>query len=387
MCALRSTLIVALLLAMLGCSVRTTKPVAEGPAFKVLALLPVAAPANMARERAEYIQQALFSELKSAGFYVLEPELTAKECGGAGCPKRQQLAKDFGAEAFLQLSLDSISRNNFVAGYYNSIKGTIGVSDRDNQELFKFKHAESEKGGLLFNTGQIFQGIKSQIENSDTKSSEILADNFVKSLVARLPEPQKEPVPESTLNIARTSLKQIGKGIYNVCAEASPAALAYLILARDKPTLREVKPGLYCANFALGPKLLQQDRNPQIELRSALGSVVRSDLPGLKSQPLCDLEGIVQVASGQPENKLFFRCEAGSVNCQERLQRCMGNSYIVYRSPNPLGPYMRVGKFNSKEWVDPTPSGQESSYALVATNAEGFRSKPVSAEKVKTEKS
>lgn len=375
------------LLTLAACSsAKNFAPVSAGPTPKVLVLLQADTPADMARERADYIQQALLSELKSAGFYVLDPALANNQCGGADCPNREQLAKAFGAEAFLQLKLDSVSRNNFVAGYYNVVSGTVSVSNREKKELFGFKHSQSEKGGLLFNTGQIFQGIKSQFENSNANSFEALADKFVKGLVARIPEPEKEQSPESDLRISKTSIKQTRKGVYNICAEANPGALAYLILGREKPNLREVKSGLYCANLSLGPVELQ-DQIPQVEVRSALGGSVRSELSGFKFQPLCDLDGIVQVAGGQPETKLFFQCENSSEECQQKLQRCMGNSYIVYRSPNALGPYTKVAKFETREWIDRMPPGKDSNYVLVATNADGFRSKPVSAEKINIGKS
>ncbi len=375
-------LFLIVLLVLGACSgSKTFKPITSGNSPKVLVLLETESPPDMSRERIAYIQNALLSELKSSGFYVLEPGLTSAKCGGSDCPNRKVLAQSFGAQGFLKLKLDSISRNNFIAGYYNSVGGSVVLSDVNSKELFSFKHSESEKGGLLFNTGQIFQGLKSQVANSKADSFDALADNFVKGLVARMPAAEKEAAPESDLRIVKTSAKALGNGVYYVCGEGSLGALGYLVIGRERSNLREVNPGNYCGNFALSPLALQ-GRNPQIELRSALGSSVRSDLAGFKSQPVCDLEGIVQLSNSDPNTKLYFECQNDASSCEERLKQCMGHHYVVYRAPQSLGPYTKVAQFEQREWIDRS-SGKQNAYVLVVTNADGFRSRPFAAEKVR----
>ena len=123
-----------------------------------VALLPTLAGPGIQRENAAYLQAAVENELRNHGYIVLEEAVVNRVCSAdAACPRREILTERYGADGFFQLTIESVSRNNFLAGFVNVISGTLSLKSAAGIELASISQDQSERGGLLFNSGQIFQ--------------------------------------------------------------------------------------------------------------------------------------------------------------------------------------------------------------------------------------
>lgn len=245
-----------------------------------LALLPASHTSLAARERVALIQQELSSELRNKGFFVLDSKVVERTCSNPECPERQQLAKKHGIDTFAQVQVDSIARNNFLAGYYNSIRGLLRFSSKDDRELLRVEHAESERGGLLFNTGQIVQGIISQVKNSGDEAYGTLASKFVRTLVNQVPPPSSQSTTENgEFQISSLRTEKTPLGADKVCIRGTPNLSAYITLHRTRTNLREVTPGEYCGIYRLGDFLKDESQSrASVEVRSPFGDSTRKEL-------------------------------------------------------------------------------------------------------------
>lgn len=356
-----------------------------------VALLPVSYPEGIRRERVDYIRAALSNELQSNGLIVLDDKVVSSTCSTPACPEKTKLAESYKVDGLVRIDVESESRNNFIAGYWNSITGKLTIDDTKGQQLVEVDHTERERGGLVFESGQVLQGVISQVKNAGDDSFNNLANKFVRRLVSELPAGIAAPAaasgtPEESLAIKSVDLKPLKGGVYEVCAQGSPRAIASLVVARRKSNLRENPAGRYCGIYRLG----EIDGKMAVEVRSAYGDTIKRDLTLPGSMP-CSLNDKVRLvkAGGHPSLEIHCtRIGKGSEalgRCADAIQQCEGSRFVVYRAPTDQGPFEKIADFASPRWRDPA-GAVESRYEVVSVTSAGVRSMPVAPSEPKENK-
>ena len=343
---------------------------------RTVALLPVASGGDVRRERVDYLERALRRELDSVGFVVLDAAPTVDLCADSRCSRRSELASKYGVQGLLTFDIESAYRANIIAGYVNTIHGTLRLFSASSKELASVDHTERERGGLLFNSGQVLEGLRSTSDNFGDESFNRLADRFVKTLVDSLPKPKGTGALSQLgeLNLSGATSTGLGGGRFEVCAVGSAGGRAFVNVDRTRIPLREVQPGKYCSALLLGG-LVRPGSRVVVELRSPFGVAKTTDLES-KQFLLCDLNGLLQLTAGPT---VRFGCsESGSspkgTECAEWLQQCRGTELVVYRGAAEGGPFERLGVMSAPTWTDSAPRSEAPVYAVVAVSSNGARS-------------
>ncbi len=353
-----------------------------------IALLPVSVKTELSQERLGAITASMREELRNRGYFLLDDRLVKEVCSTPECPNRKKLADLHGVRAFATLTIDSASKNNFGLGYYNMLKGELVLGDVEAQELVKVKNTENESGGLLFNSGQIFQGIKEAGKSFTEDSFGGLAAKFAKSLALQLPRPSSSAnlsdQTDTLPTIESVTVKSPRPLVHEICADSAPGLIASVVVDGRRSTLRETKQGRYCGIYRLDTAFAKA---PQlsVEVRSSYGDAVRKDVE-LANAGICDLQGAVRLASQKGQSKLTVSCvkfgSAGDLEaCEGSRTSCVASKLVIYRSFSAVGPFEKVAEVKSNTWFDKMLSKSEAApiYQVVAVNAQGVPSLPVSA--------
>ena len=246
----------------------------------VLALLPATAPESVRKERVQYLQNAVASELRNAGFYLLDEGVVARICNQSGCPQRVILADKYGVDGFVEVSVESNSRNNFGIGFYNEVSAQLQVKNNRNETIATVTHTQSKRGGLVFQSGQIVEGIKEQYNNFGDDGYNLLADKFAQTAVSKLPSSTDgegaiaEADERLKASIVRVNTVNLQNGVYEICLEGTANAIASLVVRRIRSNLREVRRGYYCGIYSTDAGV-SNDEDLNVELRSVLGNPAR----------------------------------------------------------------------------------------------------------------
>jgi hypothetical protein len=341
---------------------------------------------DIPRERVDLVYAAIKSELRNNRFVVVDNKLIQRVCSTPQCPERTQLVEKYGVDGFVTLKLDSFSKNNFLAGYYNALTGLLTFSDIAGKELVTVKHTESERGGVLFDSGQVFQGVIDQVSHSGDEVYGKLAARFAKTIVDTLPGASKAGSPETTdvaLNV--TQVRPLPPAAFEVCAEGTPASFAFLLTNGNRASLREVMPGKYCGAFSSLLNFRAPD-SPEVELRTAFGTSVRRtvDFPTL---PACSLDNRVQVVSEDSTQIVKVLCALVGREkphpldgCADTVPACTAEKFVVYRAPTAQGPYTKLTEVKSSSAPIPKTPGE---LQLVAISPAGAPSTPYQISSVK----
>lgn len=274
-----AALLVASMLAACGPKVKIS-PDAASSVTTTAAILPPTYVDGVQRERIDYLQQLLRAELKNDDFFLLDDRIVRAVCRTEGCPERTKLAERYGATTFFELNIRSTSAINFLAGYYNALDGSLRATDAGSNELFRIDYTERERGGVVFESGQVLQGIISQVNNGSQASEDSLGGRFIRKLVGEVPHPGKQPDVASSrfaASIDQWKITTIRPSVREVCVTGSPNAVAVLQVGDRKSTLREVSPGQYCGIFRFDDAFVSTQK-VVAELRSPFGSGARRDV-------------------------------------------------------------------------------------------------------------
>lgn len=258
---------------LFGCGPIVTSAPNRDLAVSRIALLPPEYPSGVNQDRVNALYSSLLSELTGNGFIVLDPRSVRMVCTTPACNERALLFKDYQVDAVAALTLSSVSSNNFLAGYYNTIKGSLALYDSQAQPLINVENQESERGGLLFNSGQLAQGFISQARGAN--ATEGIQNKFIRSLVSKLPQPKTSDLvaERDMVKLVSVEAQPQRLGLYRVCAKGTPAASAYIKFGRVRSNLREVRPGYYC-----GVLPISKSRSTTVELRSPFGAATEREL-------------------------------------------------------------------------------------------------------------
>lgn len=374
--------VAALALLVAGCGPTVTSQLPKGGAMpSSLALLPSDYSAGIPRERVDLVRQAVINELRNRHFVVLDDAAVAAVCSSPSCPERALLSERYLIDGFVALSLSSFARNNFIAGYYNELSGEISVYDRSNALLVSVKNTQNEEGGLLLQSGQIFQAIISSVKNTKEQVFETLADKFAFTVTEQLPPPKDlgDARTQEGATVALISATSAWKSptTYQLCARGTPHSFAYLMTGKTHASLKEVSPGEYCGNFSslVAPKHQQAS---SVELRSPFGTSVRQEV-SLPSRPACDLAGRVVAASGQ----VSLACssvgskEGSAAGCPKEVAPCALERIVLFTSESPAGPFQKVADVKSTSASLPANASR---VHVMAIGAGGVPSLPAAVE-------
>ncbi len=329
-----------------------------------LAILPVIDKSELPQDQVAAASLGISQEFRNAGFLVLDDTITQRICPIMPCADQKKLFDEYLVDAVVQLTIDSKTQANVLAGYYNDISGSLALVDKNGQEIARVTGTEREKGGLLFNTGQILQGL---IQQSRNEGAAKLLNAFFRKLVAQIPSPASAEARNSdaiAVAIKSIDTRVTGADEREICVSATPRSLAFLVFGKVKSSLQEVSPGRYCRQFFLNASFGSNDA--EVEVRSPYGNSIRTSL-ALADSGACDVGGQVALsASAAGAQTITFSCPAA------------GARYIIYKAQDDLPTYSKVGEVSSMSWTDSSvKSGADVQYVIIARTARGDRSLPV----------
>jgi hypothetical protein len=377
-CKLSSSITIILLVSGCGPTIRTKlAPNTELPTH--IALLPANTAIDIPKERIDLVRNSVLSELRNRGFVVADEKVVSSICSTPACPERTQLSKEYLIDGFASLSIDSFSKNSFLAGYYNQLAGSLSVVDRNGRELIAIDHTESERGGLIFNSGQVIQGIISQVNNAGDAAYRELSSQFAKTIVSQLPAATNtsNTVESEALEVViRSATAQWSSATsYTVCLVGTPNSIASVIVGSQRTSLRETNPGRYCGAFS--PLVAASTSGSSfVELRTAYGNSVREAI-NLPSAVPCELENRLLFA----QNTLNVACSSigGDISrvdsgCSQKTPLCKAERLVLYTADAKLGAYKRAAEARQSSIRLPEPGA---TYEVVAMGIGGISSTPV----------
>jgi hypothetical protein len=323
-----------LALSSCGPTIIKNKPI---EAIGIIAILPTTADSDIRRERVKYLDDALMREFEGSGYSVLNSDVIQDLCSNDECPEKNLLTSRYGVGTFAQLKINSASRSNFIAGYYNRISGLLKLTDDKAAPIMSIENSASERGGLIFDSGQIIQGIRGTVENYGDEKFSALADRFIREVVGKLPKPDSKIDAESFfINNVKLSMHQ--GSLYDICLDGSPNSKAKLIIGARQIVLREVQPGKYCNTVPLG-WMIRSKQDAVAELRSAVGQSLTTSLDTV-SIGVCDPKQVLDLQN----NELKLTCTGAQ--CAEDNKSCQQSKFIAFSSSAKEGPFIKVSEFS-----------------------------------------
>lgn len=245
------------------------------------ALLPISAGMKSppAEQKLIFIEDSVASALRSSGYNMVDQKAVRSVCKSADCQSIESLRDQFGVDGVFLLNIDSVSRNNFLAGYVNLISGTLKLNSIDGKQLVFIEHTESERGGVLFNSGQVIQGVISQIENSGDSGFARLANKFSAQIVQRIPKSDHIAGDKlgDQIQISHVESNKLQTRVYKICATGTPKAMGTILIDKKQTTLREVSPGNYCTILYIDP-MTNKFGSAVVSLKSAFGRSIRREV-------------------------------------------------------------------------------------------------------------
>jgi len=355
---------ICLLLFIIGCgpTVLKTRPLEE---IGMLAVLPTKAELDIRRERVKYLNESLNRELEGSGYSVINSDIISDLCSTPDCPERGAIKSKFGITTFAQLDVSSASRANFIAGFYNKVAGQLTISDENAKPILSITHTESEHGGLIFQSGQIFKSIRSTVDNyGDDRFSDI-ADLFIREIVSKLPKANAKSNSES-FYINKIQLSMRKDPHYELCLDGSPSGKAKLLVGNRQIGLREVQPGKYCSVIPLG-WLTAGISESRVELRSAFGQSLVKPLDTV-AIGICDPKEHLTFK----DKELRFSC--GTNNCGSIGPLCQQSKFLVFSGESKEGPFLKVSEI---PWNKAAVKIESKNIAVIALGSDGSSSLPV----------
>ena len=349
---------------LVGCSAFSTQPNLAPPISGTIALLPIQTDSDLQREKLVTLHQTITQELRANGYSILGSPDVLRICADVSdCSPL--LAIKFGVKDILSIKLDASHSVGFLGSYYNSLSGNISLSDPAGNSISAFSVSESEKGGVLFNTGQVLEALK--FSGSDTADAfSQLSAKFATAVAAGLPKAASPDSKEArqSIQISDTHVTPIKESQYKVCAQGSKHAIAKLAVATNQYPLREGTPGNYCAvipSLALVPNEPQKNPEKQIVEPRLIARIVLTSPFGDSTQKDIDIAGFSSCAADQllirktqsPGAEVLLSCmdkEAKhDANCNRLLAQCAKTIFIIFDSASATDPYEKIGTISAKK--------------------------------------
>lgn len=355
---LRSLFLSVTLLFLSACGPKVfLAPATSGAKLRTIAVLPASNEADLTRERLEYIQGTLERALVAKGFDLVNKQAVQKalskySCDAKGCSDYFGLTQNLGADAVAELRVTDNSSANLLAGNYQSLGGSVTLTDSQGKKIALVENTERERGGLLFNSGQVVEGFKSSRLDSGAESLGGLSDKFVKTVVSKLPSPSGDVVL-TNLTLGKKTFSPLGQGRYLTCVESPNASTAWLDLGRARIPLRRARQNNFCGVFLIEP--MQLANQPQVSVAGRYGETKSAPLDGFKL-PICATDKVVQAVDN--------RVTLASASAQD----CPDVNFLVFEARQPTGPFALKGKLLRPGSQVARPSGQASVVAVVGVS-------------------
>lgn len=325
----------------MGCSSAKLSPNFKSLEVNRIAILPIKPPSDLSREKLEILKQTISEELSANGYTVLDSSLSDRFCNESTCGDNLAFSKKYNIQAYVRIEDLSVERINALVGYFNYISGTLKIADPENAELGAVYTKVSERGGLIFNSGQVIKAITSSAENTANLSFARLSKKFAWELIKNLPSnKQTSEIAEVKIDHIKVSPEN-SFGRYKVCINGTPNLQASLYIDSLPATLREITPGQYCGIFPLSGNFTPKN-NFKIKLESPYG--ISKEILLKKSEiQTCRISNF-EYAS---DEEIIFNCKNSKTpsECEEVLKACKNTSILAYKK-SADGAYQKVGTFN-----------------------------------------
>ncbi len=325
-------------------------------------LLPIKSNEVLALDRAQLIQESFERGFGSQGFLVLSRDSISNRCKGQDCSRKETLGSLFPTATIAEVTIESTRQTNLIAAFYNNIVGQLSLFSAQNQPIVTIGHTESERGGVLFNSGQILEGIQATATDLSADSFPVLAERFSRKIVSEVPRSNidRKKISSPSFNSVQVTPKGF---LVQICATVEQAAQVFLLNGGRKTRLSRVRDNHFCA--VLPSKLLTADRGTKRIIATNQYGIEESKDFAVLSMSTCSLTG-----------NIFFDRATGSIQCkQECPPSCLKEQIVVYRGGTSDTPFTEFG--NLQNGKIKLPAGAEDlSYAIVTIDAEGFVSNP-----------
>ncbi len=302
----------------------------------------------------------------------MESDIVSRLCPAKpSCP---ELFKKFGVDGVARLELTTAVSRNFGLGYADSITGTLAFEDKSGRTVQSISNSTQRTGGLLLNSGQLVEAIKSQAKSFNDSTFEPLAREFARGIVAKLAPPAglERRFSGKPLVLGEPAVEQTRRGNNVLCILGTPQSFVVITRGQTSAPLRETKPGRYCAALrSVGPVAVKPYR---VELRTPSGLETEKQFNGMSGLAGCDLASVLALDAAT--NSLRLQCNGDG--CPERLVACEKAKKIVYRAESPAGPFTRLGEFIGKFFKVKKPPNDATIYSvLVPANEFSASTQPV----------
>lgn len=264
-----------------GCSASGNKILvgkAEPLNLSYVALLPLDPPVGVRAERVERTRDLLVNELRNKGLLLVEERVVTNVCSTPSCPEWPTFFSKYHVDALAEVKLDTVSGGDFYLGRYSTISGTIEFRGKDGSTFYKTEHTTRQAGGLLLNTGAVFQAVKTLNESFQDSTFDPLATKFARDLLSDIDFGKNDAARASSaeLKIGEVSLKELGPLRTKLCVQGTPSNLMSINSRSLVSDLAEVSPGSYCAVYpARNIRMIEQY---SAQLRSPSGISVTKEL-------------------------------------------------------------------------------------------------------------
>lgn len=348
------------LLSLVACGPRVTiAPGSEPSKIRVVAIAPVSQETDLQQERLQYLQSLLHSALSAKSYHVIIPEAVENICGTSGCADGEDLRKKLDADAVVRLSVSSFAETNFLGGYFSRLSAALTL-EQQKQKLVTIDHAVSDRGGIIFNAGQVLKGLQSQYERFQDSGFERLANRLVSEIVQKVPTPQGSTslsgAAAETLVIQRPFIKERKPNGVEVCFEGSPQRFASLFLSSRRLPLREIKLGRYCG-------VIRGDAKQEpafVELKNVFGISARQEVD-FSSMSECSIAPYLRVEKLQGTGV--------QLSALERPSTCEPIQLVILRASDKNSRPQQVAVVSSAKWIDNSVTGPEVPIYFVAAKA------------------
>lgn len=247
----------------------------------LVAVLPVVSNKLASQERVMLVRSLVETELRKKGFNLLEQRFINEICESTSCEAREELFSRFGIDALVELELRTAMSRNFLLLYADSVSGTLYFLDRDANVIEASFQKNHRSGGVMLNTGQVYEAIDTQAESFSDVTFEPLARAFAQRIVARLTPPS---IAEARFSPEQLFLGEPELEGETLCVQASPSGSLLLIGERVSATLPERSGGRYCASVHSLGKFIQYDF--RAEFRTVTGLQIERIFAGVGRCPL-----------------------------------------------------------------------------------------------------
>lgn len=352
--------ILLLPLLFLGCSTITIAPSSIAPVSGTVALLPIQTTSDIQREKLLSLHQRITDELRSSGYSVLSSDEIFNLCKeGLSCLK--ELAKYYSVKNVLSVKINSEHSVGFLGTYYDSLSGDISLDDMNGKTLYSYSVSESEKSGILFNTGQVLEALKFSGSNTNETFAQ-LSDKFTTSLVTSLPKASAIPQQQirQSIQILNTKVDLIKDSLYKVCAQGSEHAIAKLVISSNQFPLREGHLGMYCSIIPSIALQLSPNANTKDQFISGGGEakIVLTSAYGDSTQrffefgdfAICEPTSLLIKKTSSLGAQVSLACNENQLNvnsiCHQQSLQCEKTSFVVFDAASVAEPYEKIGVLN-----------------------------------------